>query len=101
MDAGEREALAIMERNPQALFLTDDASARIVAEQLGYKTHGTIGILVRSIRREQVDVDEVLRILKEIPSKTTLFIKHSLLDEIILKIKEEFTQQLHKKPSKR
>jgi hypothetical protein len=36
-------------------------------------------------------VEEVLRILKEVPSQTTLYIKLSLLDEIILKIKKEFS----------
>ncbi|MBU1205790.1 MAG: hypothetical protein KKH04_02495 [Proteobacteria bacterium] len=79
-----------MEQNPQAIFLTDDASARMVAEQLGFKVHGTIGILVRSIRRGQRKAEEVLRILKEVPSQTTLHIRLSLLDEIILKVKREF-----------
>lgn len=90
LDAGEIEALAYMEKNPQAIFLTDDASAGMVAEQMGFKVHGTIGILVRSIRRGQMEVEEVLRILKEVPSQTTLYIKPSLLDDIILKIKKEF-----------
>ena len=39
LDAGEIEALAIVEKNPQAMFLTDDASARLVAEQMGFKVH--------------------------------------------------------------
>jgi predicted nucleic acid-binding protein len=84
------EALSLMEKNPQAIFLTDDASARMVAEQMGFRVHGTIGILVRSIRRGQMEVKEVLDVLKEIPSKTTLHIKRSLLDEIVMKIKKEF-----------
>jgi predicted nucleic acid-binding protein len=79
-----------MEKNPQALFLTDDASARMVAEQMGFRVHGTIGILVRAIRRSQMEAREVLSLLKQIPSKTTLFIKRSLLDEIVIKIKKEF-----------
>jgi predicted nucleic acid-binding protein len=87
---GETEALALMEKNPHAIFLTDDASARMVAEQMGFRVHGTIGVLVRSIRRGQVEPGEVLRILEEAASKTTLYIKHSLLDEIVLKIKKEF-----------
>ena len=90
LDAVETEALALMEQNPQAIFLTDDASARMVAEQLGFKVHGTMGILVRSIRRGQRKAEEVLRILKEVPSQTTLHIRLSLLDEIILKVKREF-----------
>lgn len=90
LDAGEIEALAYMEKNPQAIFLTHDASARMVAEQMEFKVHGTIGILVRSIRRGQMEIEEVLRILKEVPSQSTLYIRLSLLDDIILKIKKEF-----------
>jgi len=90
LDAGEMEALSLMERHPQAIFLTDDASARMVAEQLGFRVHGTIGILVRSIRRNQMEPGEVLRILRGVPSQSTLYIKPSLLDEVILKIKKEY-----------
>jgi len=90
LDVGEIEALAIMEKNPQAIFLTDDASARMVAEQMGFEVHGTIGILVRSIRRNQTEPEEALRVLQGIPSQSTLYIKTSLLDEIILKIKKEY-----------
>ena len=90
LDAGEIGALALMEKNPLAIFLTDDASARLVADQMGFKVHRTIGILIRSIRRKQMNPEETLRILEEIPSKTTLYIKPSLLDEIILTIKKKF-----------
>jgi predicted nucleic acid-binding protein len=90
LDVGETESLALMEKNPHAIFLTDDASARMVAEQMGFRVYGTIGVLVRSIRRGQMAPGEVLRILEETPSKTTLYIKHSLLDEIVLKIRKEF-----------
>ncbi len=38
----------------------------------------------------QTEAKEVLGVLKEIPSKTTLHIKRSLLDEIVIKIKKEF-----------
>jgi predicted nucleic acid-binding protein len=90
LDVGETEALALMEKNPGAIFLTDDASARLVAEQMGFRVHGTIGILVRSIRRSQMEAREVLGILQKVPSNSTLFIKLSLLDEIKQKIREEF-----------
>jgi len=90
LDAGEVEALALMEQRPQALFLTDDAAARLVAIQMGFNVHGTIGILIRSIRRGQKSPKEVLDILKEVPLKTTLHIRHSLLQEIQLEIKNEF-----------
>jgi len=90
LDAGEIEALALMEQVPQAMFLTDDAAARLVAEQMVFNVHGTIGILVRSIRRGQMSPKEVLGVLTELPLKTTLYIRHSLLQEILLRIKNEF-----------
>ena len=72
------------------MFLTDDAAARLVAVQMRFNVHGTIGILVRSIRQGRKSPKEVLDILKDIPLKTTLYIRHSLLQEIQLKIKSEF-----------
>lgn len=90
LDAGEIEALALMEQRPQSIFLTDDAAARFVAIQMGFDVHGTIGILVRSIRRGQKSPKEVLDILKDMPLQTTLYIRHSLLKEIQIEIKNEF-----------
>ncbi len=90
LDAGETEALILMESNPNAIFLTDDAAARLVAEQMRFKVHGTIGILIRSIRRGQKKPEEVLQILEDLPKKSSLHIKHALLNEILQKFKQEF-----------
>jgi predicted nucleic acid-binding protein len=91
LDAGEIEALALMERNPQHIFLTDDAAARLVAEQMKFVVHGTIGVLIRSIRRRMKKPDEILHILADIPQISTLYVKPSLLNEIIQIIKNEFS----------
>ena len=96
LDAGETEALALMERNPQSIFLTDDASARLVAEQMRFNVHGTIGILIRSIRRRQRNPKEVLLTLSEIPLKSTLHIKPSLLNEISFNAAIQSAQKLHR-----
>lgn len=90
LDAGESEALALMERYARAIFLTDDAAARLVAAQMGYKVHGTIGILIRSIRRRQREPEEVLNILGNIPAKSSLHIRPCLLNDVKLRIKDEF-----------
>ena len=90
LDAGETEALVLIRKNPDAILLTDDGSARLVAEQMGFRVHGTIGILMRSIRRGLRTPEEVMRTLAELPAKSTLYIKHSLLKEISLKIKEKY-----------
>jgi len=90
LDRGETDSLIIMESHPDAMFLTDDASARIVAERMGFRVHGTIGIIIRAIRRKRKSPAEVLSIIGSIPLKSTLFIKPALLTEISARIKKEF-----------
>jgi len=90
LDAGEIESLVLMQSHPTAIFLTDDAAARFVAEQMKFKVHGTIGILLRSIRRSQKKPEEVSQILVDIPKISTLYIKQSLLNEVLQKVKQEF-----------
>lgn len=49
-------------------------------------THGTIGILVRAIRRGQRTKDEVLALLRALPGRSTLHIKLSLLETVIAQV---------------
>jgi predicted nucleic acid-binding protein len=90
LDIGEIEALAVLEKYSNAMFLTDDAAARLVAERMGFKVHGTIGLLVRSIRRRQRKPLDVLKILSDIPNKSTLYLKTSLLEDAKMRIRKEF-----------
>ena len=75
-----------MQNYPDAIFLTDDAGARLAASNLGYRVHGTIGILLRSIRRKQKSTEEVVAILHELPHQSTLHIRAQLLKEIIVRV---------------
>jgi predicted nucleic acid-binding protein len=88
LDAGESECLSLLLTNEEPMFLTDDAAARLVAERLGYRVHGTIGIVVRGIRTAQRTAAQVIDVLTELPQRSTLFIKRSLLDEIIVRIRQ-------------
>jgi predicted nucleic acid-binding protein len=90
LDAAETEALALIGQMPDSLFLTDDAAARLVAEQMGFRVHGTIGVLIRSIRRGQRNREEVLATLERIPVESSLHIKPVLLEEIIDNVRKEF-----------
>lgn len=89
LDLGEQAALTLMRSYPNAIFLTDDAAARLAATTLGYAVHGTIGILIRAIRRQQKPKDEVLTILRDLPNQSTLHIRLGLLREIIGKVERE------------
>lgn len=90
LDLGEMEALAVISEKPDYMFLTDDAAARLVANRTGIKVHGTIGLLIRAIRRKLMTPKEVVDILYQLPEKSSLFIKASLLEEAISTIKQHF-----------
>jgi len=81
--AGERESLILMAALPDALLLTDDAAARVVADTLGYEVHGTIGVIVRSIASERRTKRQVLNLLRAIPRRSTLYISRSLLNSVL------------------
>ena len=83
LDAGELEALQLMQQSPAAILLTDDAAARLVAERLDYEVHGTIGVVVRALRRRQRTKRQVLNLLRSLPRRSSLFIERRLLESII------------------
>lgn len=89
LDLGEQAALALAQRHPEAIFLTDDAAARVAAQTLQLSVHGTIGILVRAIRRRQLQRHEVVTLLEQLPERSTLFISVGLLQEIIARIQRD------------
>jgi len=86
LDAGEQAALSLMSDYPQGVLLTDDAAARMAAQALGLRTHGSLGVLLRSIRLGRRERPEVLSILHEIPTRSSLHIKASLLQEVIERV---------------
>jgi predicted nucleic acid-binding protein len=90
LDHGEIAALALMEKKPDAIFLTDDAAARLAATQLGYRVHGTIGLLIRAVRRRLKPPGEILTILRSLPERSTLYIRQGLLAEIIGQLEREW-----------
>jgi predicted nucleic acid-binding protein len=94
LDEGEQQAILFGRKHPEAMMLTDDAAARLAAERLGIQTHGTIGLLIRAVRRNQREPKEVLAMLKALPDQSSLFIRRQLLDEIVSRFCREFG--LHK-----
>ena len=88
LDLGEQAALMLMQEHPEAIFLTDDAAARLAAVTLGYQVHGSIGILLRAIRRKQLSKSEVLNVLRELPKRSSLHIRPGLLQEIITELEK-------------
>ncbi len=79
LDEGEKQAISLCLKYQNSIFITDDAAARLAAKSLGIRAYGTIGILLRAIRRKQLKPEEVIKYLEEIPLKSTLFIKNNVI----------------------
>jgi predicted nucleic acid-binding protein len=85
---GEWEALRLAWERRPCLFLTDDTAARLAAGNLGLSPHGTIGILVRAIRRNLRSKEDILGVLHSLTTKSTLHVKRSLLDSVIREVEQ-------------
>jgi len=85
---GEQEALQVAQAHPGCLLLTDDTAARLAARNLGVAGHGTIGVLLRAIRRNQKTKDEVVTLLRSMPTASTLHVRPSLLENIIREVEQ-------------
>jgi predicted nucleic acid-binding protein len=68
--------------------LTNDTAARIVAQHLSIRVHGTLGVLLRAIRRCQRSAGHVEKVLRSIPEHSSLHIKPALLEEVIEQVRD-------------
>jgi len=80
---GEIDALRCARQVSGSILITDDSAARLAAKTLGIAAHGTIGVLIRAIRKKRKSSREIVSLLESLPRKSSLFIRKSLLDEII------------------
>jgi predicted nucleic acid-binding protein len=83
LDSGEQAALSLMDRDPNALLLTDDAAARLAAKALGFRSQGSLGVLLRAMRLGRRTKAAVLAALRDIPSRSSLYIRATLLNDVI------------------
>lgn len=54
-----------------------------LANTMGLRVHETVGILLRAVRRKQRSRGEILAIFEQLPEQSSLYIKKSLLEEVI------------------
>lgn len=86
LDLGEQAALSLMATYPTAILLTDDAAARLAAQTLHYQAYGTLGVLLRSIRRQQKTAAEVVQLLQTLTTLSTLHIRRAFLQSVIAEV---------------
>lgn len=85
---GERDALQVAREQKAAMLLTDDAAARLAAQTLSIEVHGSLGILLRAVRRRQKSTEEVVDLLRRMSARSSLHIRKELLEEIIRQVEE-------------
>lgn len=90
---GEVSVLSLATTQSNVLFLTDDSAARLAASQMQFKVHGTIGILLRSVRRGLTSALDIKQCLESIPQRSTLHIRLDILKQAITEL--EKYQKLH------
>lgn len=89
LDAGELSALRLMAELTAQVLLCDDAAARLVAESRGHRVHGTVGVIVRAMRRGLRRKHEVRALLQSIPERSALHLTPSLLREVCQRLDTE------------
>ena len=77
-----------MQQFPNAILLTDDGAARLLAQQMGFAVRGTIGVVLRALTQGLKSRRQVLNLLKAIPRRSTLHIAPGLLQSIIAQVEE-------------
>ena len=87
---GEISALSFARTKNNVLFLTDDAAARLAATQMNLQVHGTLGILLRSIRCGLRSANEIKSCLKSIPYSSTLYIRRELINRAIKELEKYY-----------
>lgn len=84
---GEWQALAICDHLAGSRLLTDDTAARLAAKAMNISASGTIGVLLRAMRRGRHDKMQTIALLEAIHMRSSLHIRASLLAEIIAEVR--------------
>lgn len=86
LHAGEIAAITLLHEAGGGLLLSDDDAARQTAEALGFSVAGTLGLLLRGIRRKQISGAEVRQLVEQLPARSTLHVSGALLKRFAAEI---------------
>ena len=86
LHAGEIAALSWANAFGTDLFVSDDRMVRLAAEDLGYETAGTLGVIRIAAEEGNVSTSEAISILQSIAARSTLHVAPSLVAEVIARL---------------
>jgi len=79
LHAGEIAAITLLHKADGGMLLRDNDAARQTAESLGFPGAGTLGLLLRGIRRGQISGVRVRALVSDFRQHCTLHISNRLL----------------------
>jgi predicted nucleic acid-binding protein len=89
LDPGEAEALALALQIETDWFLTDDAAARLVAQQHGLEVHGSLGVILWGAASGHLVRTEAEASLEAL-SRSSLWISARILEEARTALRQIF-----------
>lgn len=90
LDAGEAEAIALARQLAAGWLLTDDAAARLFAEEMGMEVHGSLGIILWAAAVGHLERRAAGQALTRLAS-SSLWISRRVLAEAQAALDEIFT----------
>ncbi len=66
---GEKQALSVCLRQSILRLISDDTAARLVAKTLHIQRYGTLGLLLRAVRKGYRTPEETLALLSQVPTQ--------------------------------
>lgn len=88
LHAGELAAISALKEHNGNCLLSDDAAARAMAEAIGFEVRGTVGLILRSWRHNQITKQTAIELLKSLPQKSTLHLRPGFLRYILVQLGE-------------
>jgi predicted nucleic acid-binding protein len=89
LDVGESEALSLAIQLTAGWFLTDDAAARLLAQQQGVEVHGSLGIVLWAAATGQLSSSEAEARLEAL-ARSSLWISARVLAEARTALRQIF-----------